>query len=87
MRRAVEVHDDFELSALGLATQASGSLVIGLAVSKGFLDATAAVEASQLDELYQAELWGEDADAMARRAGLRDDIACAAQFLEVHRSD
>jgi chaperone required for assembly of F1-ATPase len=85
LRAAIEAHDDFELAALGLAVQACGSLVIGLALSHGRLEAPAAGDASQLDELYQAELWGEEADAAARRASLRDDIACAAAFFALHR--
>jgi len=86
LRAAIEAHDDFELAALGLAVQACGSLVIGLALSHDRLDAPGAGDASQLDEIYQAELWGEDADAVARRSALRDDIACAAKFLERHRA-
>jgi chaperone required for assembly of F1-ATPase len=86
LRAAIDAHDDYELAALGLAVQACGSLVIGLALSHDRVDADAAVEASQLDELYQAELWGEDPDASARRAGLRADIACAARFLALHRT-
>lgn len=86
LRAAIEAHDDFELAALGLAVQACGSLVIGLALSHARLNAAAACDASQLDEAYQAELWGEEADAVARRAALRDDIDCAAVFLEHHRT-
>lgn len=87
LRAAIEAHDDFELAALGLAVQACGSLVVGLALSHDRLDAAGAADVSQLDELYQAELWGEEADAAARRANLRDDIACAAAFLAHHRQD
>jgi chaperone required for assembly of F1-ATPase len=86
LRTAIEAHDDFELAALGLAVQACGSLVIGLALSHGVVDAMAAGDASQLDEAFQAALWGEDAEAAARRAGLRADIECAAQFLALHRA-
>lgn len=86
LRAAVEKHDDFELAALGLAIQACGSLVVGLALSHGRIDAATATAASQLDEIYQAEFWGPDADAVARRAGLEQDIACAARFLELHRA-
>lgn len=86
LRAAVETHDDFELAALGVAVQACGSLVIGLALSYGEIDVAAAVGASQLDESYQAELWGEDTEAMSRLAGLSADIDCAARFLELHRT-
>lgn len=86
LRRAVGTHDDFEMAALGLAVQACGSLVIGLALSHGEIDAAAARAASQLDELYQAELWGEDPEAQVRLAGLAADIDCAARFIALCRA-
>jgi chaperone required for assembly of F1-ATPase len=83
--RAVEAHDDFELTALAAAVPAAGSLVIGLALSRGRLDVDAAFTLSQLDELYQAERWGEDREAAERRANLRREIEAAASFLELAR--
>jgi chaperone required for assembly of F1-ATPase len=57
--------DDFRLTALQAATGACGSLVIALALFEGRLDAGAAFAASQLDETFQIEAWGEDAEATA----------------------
>lgn len=85
LERAVEAHGDHELTALAAAVKAAGSLVIGLALSGGRLDAGEATELSQLDELWQAELWGEDAEAVARRTALGRDIESAAQFLQLIR--
>ena len=65
---AVAAHDDFRLTALHTLTAACGSLVIALALLEGRLDAEAAFAASQLDETFQIEAWGEDAEAAARRA-------------------
>jgi chaperone required for assembly of F1-ATPase len=73
--------DDFRLTALQAATAACGSLVIALALFEGRLDAEAAFAASQLDETFQIEAWGEDAEAARRRAILAEDIAAAARFL------
>jgi chaperone required for assembly of F1-ATPase len=75
--------DDFQLTALQAATAACGSLVIALALLEGRLDADAAFAAAQLEETFQIEAWGEDAEAMARRALLAADIAAAARFLEL----
>jgi chaperone required for assembly of F1-ATPase len=75
--------DDFRLTALQAATAACGSLVIALALYEGRLDADAAFAASQLDETFQIEAWGEDAEAAARRETLAADIAAAARFLEL----
>jgi chaperone required for assembly of F1-ATPase len=75
--------DEFRLTALQAATAACGSLVIALALYEGRLDAGTAFAASQLDETFQIEAWGEDAEAAARRAALAEDIAGAARFLDL----
>lgn len=79
--RHVESHDDWRLTAIQSATAAMGSLILGLALAAGRLDAEAAFQASQTDETYQIELWGEDWEAADRRAELRADIEAAARFL------
>ncbi len=77
----VAAQDDFRLTALEALTACCGSLVIALALMKGRLDAEAAFAASQLDETFQIEAWGEDAEAANRRRALAADIAAAAHFL------
>ena len=78
-------HDDFALTALHAATAACGSLVIALALLEGRLDAGEAFAASQLDETFQIEAWGEDKEQTERRALLAAEIAAAAQFMELAR--
>ncbi len=85
LKLAVEEHSDLELTGLAAAVKAAGSLVIGLALSKGRIDTAQAVALSQLDELYQAEKWGEDAEAVERRAGLGRDLESAARLLDLIR--
>jgi chaperone required for assembly of F1-ATPase len=82
---AVAAHDDFSLTALHAATTACGSLVIALALLEGRLDAAAAFAASQLDESFEIEAWGEDAEQAERRAALAAEIAAAARFMELVR--
>jgi chaperone required for assembly of F1-ATPase len=77
---AVAAQDDFRLTALHAMTGTCGSLVIALALMEGRLDPGAAFAASQLDETFQIEAWGEDAEAAARRRALADDIAAASRF-------
>ena len=79
--KAVEAHDDLALCALANAIKASGSLVVGLALSRGRLDAEGAFQAGELHESYQIELWGEDADSTRRRDSVRADLAAAERFL------
>ena len=83
---AVAEQDDFALTALHVATAASGSLVIGLALQEGQLDAPEAFAASQLDESFQIEAWGEDAEQAERRRALAADIAAAARFMSLLRA-
>ena len=77
----VAAHGNFQLTALHMLTAACGSLVIALALLEGRLDADTAFAASQLDETFQIEQWGEDAEATARRRALAEDIAAAARFV------
>jgi chaperone required for assembly of F1-ATPase len=82
---AVAAHDDYALTALHAATAACGSLVIALALLEGRVDAGEAFAASQLDESFQIEAWGEDAEQAQRRAALAADIAAAARFMALLR--
>lgn len=85
-RRAVAAYDNMMLTALHLATTTLGSLVLALALIEGRIDAQAAFTAAELDQSFQIERWGEDAEATARRAAVRDDIVLAARFAGLHRA-
>ena len=85
LTRAVEPLDDLVLTALASAVHSSGSVVIGLAMLAGRLDAEQAFEVSQLDETHQISQWGEDHEAMARRDFLRAELGAAARFFELAR--
>ena len=54
---------DWPLVGLHAATTALGSLVLGLALARGRIDAEEALAASLLDELFEIERWGRDAEA------------------------
>jgi chaperone required for assembly of F1-ATPase len=83
---AVGSYPPLELAALHLATAACGSLVVALALIEGRLDAEQAFAVAQLDETFEIELWGEDAEQTARRAALKDDIALARRFIDLLRA-
>ncbi len=85
LRAAVEALDDMELTALAGVTGSSGSLIVALALAAGRIGADEAHAVSQLDEGYQVEKWGEDAEAQARRRRLHADIRAAAAFLALAR--
>ncbi len=85
LRAVVAAKSDLELTALSAAVTAAGSLVIGLALGAGRIDAAAAFEAAQLDESYQIERWGEDPEAARRRAAIKADLEAAARLMALLR--
>jgi chaperone required for assembly of F1-ATPase len=85
LHRAVESEGAWRLAGLGIVVPALGSLVLGLAVARGLLDAPSAHALALTDETFQAELWGEDSLAAARRADIDADITDAARFMTLLR--
>lgn len=75
------VDDPFHLAALHALTTLTGSLVIALAVLHGRLTADEAWAAAHVDELYQARVWGRDAEAEARLAHRRAEFDAAAMMV------
>ncbi|MBP0462621.1 chaperone, ATP12 [Roseomonas sp. PWR1] len=75
-----------ELAALGLAVPVLGSLVLGLALAEGRLAAEEAHRLASLDETFQETRWGEDAEALDRRARGAADVALAERFLALVRA-
>ena len=82
---AVARQDVPGLTALGVLVPALGSVVLALAVVEGALEPAAAHHLSILDELYQAELWRDDDEALERRRLIGRDIAAAAEFVKLAR--
>lgn len=83
LRTAVEAVADWPLVGLHAAVTATGSLVLGLAILEGALDAGEAFALAQLDELYQIERWGEEREQQRRHATLRRDLDTAERFLRL----
>ncbi len=87
LRAAVDAYDLWTLCALQIATAACGSLVLALALVEGRVSSDEAFDASQLDETFQIEKWGEDPEATKRRVALNRDIAAAKRFLDLLRTE
>ena len=73
--------DDFFLTGLSVVTASCGSLALALALAEDEIDVEYCIAASQVDETFQKEQWGEDEDVTARLAGLAHEIRDAARFL------
>ncbi|WP_199555860.1 ATP12 family protein [Sandaracinobacteroides hominis] len=71
----------FPLAAMSPLVSISGSAVIPLALAEGAADVDAAWAASMLDEHWQAEKWGDDAEASASRSAREAQFRAAARFL------
>ena len=76
---ALEAYDDpAALAALSVMTTLTGSALIALAVARGFLSPESAWQAAHIDEDFQAERWGADAEATARREARWREFEAAA---------
>lgn len=62
--------DDFALAGVAFASGLYGSTVLALAVRAGRLTGRKALDLSRLEEVFQAEQWGEDEEAVARAEAL-----------------
>lgn len=81
LEACVSGSDDFTLTAMNQMATLTVSLVLTLAVVRGFLSAEQAWRAAHVDEDWQISQWGEDAEARARREAQWADMAAAARFL------
>jgi chaperone required for assembly of F1-ATPase len=72
--------DDFTLAAFDAAATVTGSFVLALALVEGHKDVHEAFEAAQLEELYQAQVWGREPEAEARRRRLREELTTIHRF-------
>jgi chaperone required for assembly of F1-ATPase len=76
-----KVQSPFALAALASATALMGSALLALALARGRLSADAAWAAAHVDEDWNIARWGEDAEALQRRAARRAEFEAAARML------
>jgi chaperone required for assembly of F1-ATPase len=82
----VAAFDPFTLAGLSTLVALSGSLVCGLALVDGGYDADAVWGAAEIDEAWQVEQWGADAEAAARSARRSRDFSTARAFCAMARA-
>jgi chaperone required for assembly of F1-ATPase len=83
LAQAVAARGAFELAAMSPLVTIAGSLVIALALVEEAIDLDTAWNAATLDEQWQVEQWGEDAEAAARLANRRREYEAAHRFLKL----
>lgn len=86
VRRALAGKDAVSLAALHVMTTISGSALIALAHAHEALTLADAWSASLVDETWQSEQWGRDAEAEAFAARRYADFAAASRCLFLLRS-
>jgi chaperone required for assembly of F1-ATPase len=86
LEKVLAAQDDFTLAALTTLTSLSASLVVGLAAIEPGTNTEALWAAAELEELWQVELWGEDAEAADRRTRRFAAFRSAAQFANLVRA-
>ncbi|MFL6857259.1 MAG: ATP12 family chaperone protein [Allosphingosinicella sp.] len=77
----VAARDPFRLAALSPLVTISGSLIVALALAEGEIGLEQAWAAANLDEIWQAEQWGEDPLAAAAIESRRREFDAAYRFL------
>lgn len=83
LRARLDALTPWQLTALHDLVTLPGSLILGLAVLEGRLDADAAHALSRIDETFQAERWGRDDEAEAAAAARLDAMRVAARLLDL----
>jgi chaperone required for assembly of F1-ATPase len=83
LSHAVAALDAFRLAGLSPMVTIGGSLIAALAVLEKAVTADEAWEAVSVDERWQLEQWGADAEAEAALENRRRDFLAAAGFLEL----
>ena len=74
--------DPFRIAAIHLMTSLTGSVLLALAVEAGEMTGEEAWTAAHVDEDWQAEHWGQDSEAIARRSQRKRDMMAAVALLE-----
>lgn len=80
---AVNGYDPWRLTALSELVTISGSLVLGLAVAERALEPEQGWHLSRIDEQWNIDAWGEDAEAAKLAAKRRADFLSAAGLLDL----
>jgi chaperone required for assembly of F1-ATPase len=83
LAHAVAALDPFRLAGLSPLVTVGGSLVAGLAVVEKALTPEQAWDAVSIDDRWQLEQWGSDAEAEAALENRRRDFFAAARFVDL----
>ncbi len=73
--------DDFALTGIVTAANILGSAVLAWAMAEGRISSAEAFAAAELDAIYQAEIWGEDAEIAVRNQKKSSELEITQKFI------
>ena len=79
-------HDPWSVAALHVVTTLTGSALLAVALHQGARDADEVWAAAHVDEDFNAEQWGADAEVVARKAARKLDFDAAVAILRAQRT-
>lgn len=82
-RAATATLDAWRLAPLSPIVTIGGSLIVGLAIVERVIDVEAGWAAVSVDEQWQMERWGADAEAVAALDSRKRDFMVAGRFLDL----
>ena len=85
VKQLVNQFSDLEISALHRITNVTGSVFLSLCILKGDLYKNHAFELSFLDELWQAENWGNEEEASKKRENISLELNRLTYFVDCLR--
>ncbi|EHD14848.1 hypothetical protein CIN_07800 [Commensalibacter intestini A911] len=78
--------NDTELTYFAVTVPLLGSIFLTIALKEGRLSVEQAFEAAHLDEIVQAELWGQDTEQQEKLAQVKIDIQDAFEFYSISQN-
>lgn len=82
LQKYFDTMPDQSLTACYAAALDMRSVLLAIALTEGRINAQEAFELSELEELYQARIWGMDAEAEARRDLLKKSLEDIKSYLK-----
>ncbi len=81
LRHALDELDDWRLVGVHGAARETGSLILALALLETRIDGAQAFQLAYLEELWELEQWGEDAEQRRRHRHIAGELAALARYL------
>ena len=83
IKKLIEEFNDFSVAGIQVITNLSNSIILSLALAKGFILGEKFFRCALLEELYQIEKWGDDEEDKRRREDIKSEIVNAERFIKL----